>query len=109
VRLSANQYGSLNPEVGEFVKHEMGKFDHNTSIRVMSAAFEFSGKSQLGKISAPTLVLVAERNRRTHAQGREISERIPTASFEIVPDTHHLLNLDNPDAFNRAVLAFLAV
>ena len=108
VRLSANQYGSLNPEVGEFIEHEMGKFDHNISVRVMSAAFEFSGKSQLGEISAPTLVLVAERNRRTHAQGREISERIPAAKLEIVPDSHHLLNLDNPEAFNRTVLAFLA-
>ena len=44
VRLSANQYGSLNPDVGEFIEHEMGRFDHDTSVRVMSSAFEFSGK-----------------------------------------------------------------
>ena len=107
VRLSANQYGSLNPDVGEFIEHEMGRFDHDTSVRVMSSAFEFSGKGQLREIQAPTLVLIAEKNRRTHAQGKEIAKRIPTAKLEIVPDSHHLLNLDNPDAFNRIVLAFL--
>lgn len=107
VRLSADQYGSLNPDVGEFIEHEMGQFDHHTSIRVMSAAFEFSGKDQLKEIRAPTLVLVAEKNRRTHAQGKEIAERIPSAKLKIIPNTHHLLNLDNPDAFNRMVLTFL--
>jgi 3-oxoadipate enol-lactonase len=109
VRMSTNLYGSLNPEVGVFIEQDMSKFDHDTSIRVMSAAFEFSGKSQLGEIHAPTLVLVAEKNRRTHAQGREMSERIPAAKFEIIPDSHHMLNLDNPDSFNKTVLAFLAV
>jgi len=107
VRLSSQQYGSLNPHVGEFIEEEMGQFDHNTSVRVMSAAFEFSGKQQLGNIHAPTLVLVAENNRRTHAQGREIAERIPSGRFEIVSNSNHLLNLDNPDAFNRKVRAFL--
>jgi len=107
VRLSASQYGSQNPHVGEFIEQEMGRFDHDTSVRVMSAAFSFSGKHQLGKIRAPTLVLIAENNRRTHAQGKEIAERIPTAKLEIVPDSNHMLNLDNPDAFNAAVQAFL--
>ncbi|HEY71614.1 MAG TPA: alpha/beta fold hydrolase, partial [Anaerolineae bacterium] len=107
VNLSARQYGSLNPHVGAFVRHEMERFDRRTSVRVMSAAFGFSGKSRLKDIVAPTLVLVAAENKQTHAQGRELAERIPHARLEILPRSHHLLNLDNPDAFNAAVLNFL--
>jgi pimeloyl-ACP methyl ester carboxylesterase len=53
------------------------------------------------------LVLVAEYNKQTHAQGREIAERIPDARFEIIPQSLHMLNMDNPEAFNSSVTAFL--
>ncbi len=107
VELSAKQYGSLNAHVGEFVRREMDRFEHSTSMRVMGAALRFSSKQHLGNIRAPTLVLVADGNRRTHAQGRELAERIRDAEFVILPESNHLLNLDNADAFNTAVLTFL--
>jgi pimeloyl-ACP methyl ester carboxylesterase len=86
---------------------EMSRYDHRTSVRVMSAAFGFAGKEQLQDIQSPTLVLVAEYNKQTHAQGREIAERIPDARFEIIPQSLHMLNMDNPEAFNSSVTAFL--
>lgn len=107
VDLSAKQYGALHPRVGEFIRQEMSRYDQRTSLRVMGAALTFAGKQQLKDIATPTLVLVGTKNRQTHTQAREMAARIPSARLEIIPDAHHLLNLDNPNAFNRAVLAFL--
>ena len=107
VDLSVKKYGSNHLQVGEFVRQEMGRYDHQTSVRVMEAAFEFAGKEQLKKINLPTLVLVGADNRQTHAQGREMANRIPQAKYCVIKDANHLLNMDNPVAFNREVLSFL--
>jgi len=85
----------------------MGRYDRETAIRVMRAALDFDGKRLLGNIMSPTLVLVGEKNRQTHSQAREMARRILNAHFVIIPAAHHLLNIDNPEAFNRAVLEFL--
>lgn len=107
VDLSAKQYGSLNPHVGKFVRQEMKRYDHSISMRVMSAAFAYAGKDKLKRIKSSTLVLVAENNKQTHAQGKEMAEMIPNAKFRIIKRANHLLNMDNPDDFNREVLEFL--
>ncbi|MBO9334929.1 MAG: alpha/beta hydrolase [Roseiflexus sp.] len=107
VTLSARQYGRIHPGVALFIKQEMGRYDRETAIRVMRAALDFDGKRLLGNIMSPTLVLVGEKNRQTHSQAREMARRILNAHFVIIPAAHHLLNIDNPEAFNRAVLEFL--
>ena len=107
VALSAKRYGSLNQEVASFIEREMSAYDHRTSFRVMSAAFGYAGKAALADIEAPTLVLMAGENKQTHIQGEQLARLIPDAGLVIVPHAHHLLNVDNPEFFNRAILSFL--
>ena len=107
IAASARRYGSLNHEVAEFIEREMRAYDHHTSVRVMSAAFGFAGKAALANIKAPTLILVASDNKQTHVQGRQLARLLPDARLVIVPQAHHLLNLDNPEVFNDVVLNFL--
>lgn len=107
IDLSVKQYGSLQLRTGDYVKQEMGRYDHKTSVRVMSAAFGYAGKDKLQQIKSPTLVLVAEKNKQTHAQGKKMAETIPKAKFSVIKNAHHLLNMDNPDDFNREVIEFL--
>jgi pimeloyl-ACP methyl ester carboxylesterase len=107
VNLSVKQYGSLNPHVGEFVRQEMNRYDHRTSVRVISAAFGYAGKSKLEHIKSPTLILVAENNKQTHAQGKAMAKIIPNAKFGVIKRANHLLNMDNPDDFNQEVVEFL--
>ena len=65
-------------------------------------------RTELGSVSAPTLVLVgAEDPAATPDDARLIAERIPGARMEIIPGAAHLLNVEQPDAFNAAVLAHL--
>lgn len=105
--MSAKRYGYPNQDIGEFIKGEMSIYDHQTGIRVMSAAFSFSSKEQLQNIQAPTLVIIAQYNPQTHAQGKLLAELIPNARLEIIPQANHMANLDNPQMFNQSVFAFL--
>lgn len=63
----------------------------------------------LHQVTAPTLVVVGEEDTLTPpAQSREMAARIPEAELVVIPEAGHVSNLENPDAFDRAVLPFLA-
>jgi 3-oxoadipate enol-lactonase len=94
-------------DTGNFVREEMSRYDHKTSLRVMSAAFEYTGKERLKGIKSPTLVIVAQANKQTHAQGKEMVTLIPNSKFVVIKSANHLLNLDNPGDFNSEVIEFL--
>ena len=65
-------------------------------------------RDRLGLIEAPTLVVVGEHDPATPPErGQYIVERVPGAQ-KVVLDTAHLSNVEARDAFNGAVLGFLA-
>lgn len=64
---------------------------------------------RLHAISAPTLIIVGEDDPGTPvAASRTIHERIKGSELVILKSASHLSNIEQPEAFNRAVSAFLA-
>jgi pimeloyl-ACP methyl ester carboxylesterase len=66
-------------------------------------------EARLRALSVPTLVITGEREtaaRRAHAQ--RLVEIIPGAREAVLPDCGHLSNFSRPEAYNRAVLEFIA-
>ncbi len=62
----------------------------------------------LTQIACPTLVIVGEQDGPTPpADGKLMAEHIPGARLEIIPQAGHLSNLEQPEAFNAAIRAFL--
>jgi 3-oxoadipate enol-lactonase len=66
-------------------------------------------RDELGRISAPTLVLSAELDPSTPPpeHGRLIADGIPGASFVVVPEAAHLVNVERPGEFDDALLRHL--
>jgi len=62
----------------------------------------------LPQIAVPTLVLVGADDRHFLAAADYMAAKIPGAQKTVIPDAGHAANLDQPQAFNRAVAAFLA-
>lgn len=63
----------------------------------------------LGDVAVPTLILVGEHDTLTPlAMAEAIGARVYGSEVVIVPGAGHMSNLENPEAFNAAVLAFLA-
>lgn len=64
---------------------------------------------RLGAIALPTLIVVGADDAGTPvAASRAIHERIPGSELVVIESASHLSNLEQPEAFDRAVSAFLA-
>lgn len=62
---------------------------------------------RLGEIGVPTLCIAGERDDFLPAV-QLLARRIPNAALVVIPDAGHTANRDRPEAFNRALLDFLA-
>lgn len=68
-----------------------------------------SAKADQEKISCPTLLLVGDQDPVTPlALQRQIAAAIKNSRIRIIPNTAHLTMLETPEAFNAALLEFLA-
>jgi pimeloyl-ACP methyl ester carboxylesterase len=62
----------------------------------------------LGRISAPTLILVGERDTLYLAEAELMAREIPNAHAVVMPGLGHAMNFEAPDAFADEVTRFLA-
>lgn len=68
-----------------------------------------SAMTRLAEIHVPTLVMVGELDlAESRAAATRLTEGIAGAKNLVVPNVAHLINLEDPEGFNRAVLEFLA-
>jgi pimeloyl-ACP methyl ester carboxylesterase len=64
---------------------------------------------RLGDVNAPTLVVLGDRDVTDfHVIADRLSREIPNARKVILPGVGHMSNMEDPETFNRIVLAFLA-
>ena len=64
---------------------------------------------QLGMISAPTLVIIGERDLPDfHEMAETLHQQIPNARKVVLPGIGHMSNMEAPNRFNEIVLNFLA-
>jgi len=65
--------------------------------------------SRLKELKVPTLVICGNDDPATPpAMAREIQENIPGARLTLIPQAAHLANIEQPEAFNRALAGFLS-
>lgn len=103
---------TLLPETPPDVRDDLVSIILATPPKNYLAALRANPKADLNPVLAtvqvPTLVLVGEHDWRTPISCSEhIANSIAGARLEVIPNAGHLSNLDNPEAFNAAVAAFL--
>jgi 3-oxoadipate enol-lactonase len=77
--------------------------------RQVNALATFDGRDGLARIAAPTLVLAGAQDLLFPVPECEAFARaIPGARFAVVADAAHAIHAEQPEAFNRRVLEFLA-
>lgn len=65
-------------------------------------------RNRLGEIRAPTLIIAGAEDPATPPEhGELIRASIPGSRLEVIPDAAHLANVEQPEAFTRAVLSHL--
>lgn len=79
------------------------------TARDFETCHRFDVRERLDAIDVPTLVIGGEHDQLTPPWYHEyLAAEIPSAALRVIPDAAHLAMLERPDAFNRAVTAFLA-
>jgi len=68
----------------------------------------YSLTDDLAKVRVPVLILVGDEDDGCLAPALMLKRTIPASGLVVMPRTGHTANLEEPDAFNRAVDAFLA-
>ena len=77
------------------------------AARGMLAQQDSSVIRSLPDVAVPTLVLVGADDTGFLAAADYMTRVIPSASKVVIPDAGHQANMDQPAAFNEAVVAFL--
>ena len=79
------------------------------SLRGMGAAAQEPLWDCLPEVQVPALLIAGELDAKYCALARRMAQGLPRARVEIVPDAGHVVHLEQPEAFARAVRAFLQV
>jgi pimeloyl-ACP methyl ester carboxylesterase len=78
------------------------------AARGMLAQRDARVMTALPDIDVPVLVVVGDRDEPFLGAASYMTAKIPNAQQAVIPDAGHASNIDQPAAFNQAVLAFLA-
>jgi len=77
------------------------------ALEAMRERSDYGGR--LSWITHPALVIGAEQDRAIPLEhSRHLAEGLPDAELVAIADAGHMVNLEQPEAFNRALLDFLA-
>ena len=93
---------------------EVRKSNHRSAqglaraARGMLAQFDSSVILSLGDVAVKTLVLVGADDTNFIASADYMERKISDATKVVIPDAGHASNIDQPEAFNEAVLSFLS-
>ena len=78
------------------------------AARGMLAQFDDNLIQSLPNVAVPTIVLVGAEDKPFHAATCYMAKKIPGAQKVVVQNAGHVTNVDQPIAFNNAVLGFLS-
>jgi pimeloyl-ACP methyl ester carboxylesterase len=82
--------------------------DHPENLAGLSQQLEPPAIDRLGEIRVPTLAIVGDLDASgVRAAVDRIERDVPGARKVVIPGTAHMLNIERPAEFNRAVLEFL--
>jgi pimeloyl-ACP methyl ester carboxylesterase len=59
------------------------------------------------RLDVPTLIMTGDEDDPCLKPGIFMKRKIPTAGLVVLPKSGHAINLEEPDAFNLAVLDFV--
>ncbi|MGD9920518.1 MAG: alpha/beta fold hydrolase [Pseudorhodoplanes sp.] len=99
---------NANPEGKQIAIASMASAPAATYQACVEAIVTFEERANLGNIRVPTMCLVGEFDTNAPAPMMErMAAKIPGAKFTLLPGLGHLPNLEDPAAFDAAVLGFL--
>ena len=99
---------TVDPDVRAEALETIGEISPDEYTKIFRALYEFV-PPELSHVETPTLVVSGDHEAPpVKVQGKRLAGTLPNSSYVEIPDAGHLVNQDNPDAFDDTVAAFLA-
>lgn len=98
------------PEQAELrrkVEERWPRNDKRAYLASLDAIIGWGVRERLSHITCPTLVISADRDYTPVAQKQAYVDEMPNARLLVIADSRHATPLDQPEHFNRSLLAFL--
>jgi 3-oxoadipate enol-lactonase len=100
---------AATPEVVRRLEASIATLHRDSYLKAMETVTRYVIPAGHAAIAVPVLVLVGADDALTPPDAaRRLADAIPGAVLETIADAGHLSNIERPEAFDRAVLAFLA-
>jgi pimeloyl-ACP methyl ester carboxylesterase len=104
--------GMVAPDASAAAKAQaaaiMARVPEATYRAALSAIVSFNRLDNLASIKVPTLCLAGEHDKNaTPTVMQKMATKIPGAQYLCLPGVGHIANIERPEPFNAAVLAFL--
>ena len=78
-------------------------------LKTLATTIRYDVQGRPADIKVPTVVIFGADDRLTTPEiGRKLASEIDGAEYRELPNAGHLSNIEQPDAFNRALVGFLA-
>jgi pimeloyl-ACP methyl ester carboxylesterase len=87
---------------------QMSALDPRTYAAVSRAVLEYSVEARVGALKPPVLFVAADADYTPVATKQALAARISGAKVVVVPDSHHAVPIERPEAFNAVIDAWLA-
>jgi 3-oxoadipate enol-lactonase len=96
------------PGAFEQLVDSLSRLHKDSYLKCIEASVRAETHGRLEDIRVPTHVIVgSDDTLTTPAMCREIADAISGAKLTVIPDAGHLVNIEQPEAFNRAAVGFI--
>ncbi|MEO0500358.1 MAG: alpha/beta hydrolase [Pseudomonadota bacterium] len=92
--------------VKQELQRQLLRHDNRSLLAAIDAAMAYDGRPLLSGIHVPTLIIVAQNSKATHAGSRLMARRIPRAEHAVLSGGH-ILHVDSPVRLRRRIDEFL--
>lgn len=106
------QFQNKDPRGWQEFAEQFGEHDGTGSANTLRGVLIgrpslFDMDDELADLDVPTLIYTGDEDEPCLEAGLHLKRGIPTAGLWILPKTGHTVNLEEPDAFNRELQAFI--
>ena len=107
--VSKSLIGNLNNKAAiEELVNSISKLHKESYLKTIDASMSTFHDHIFSQIDIPTLILVGEKDTLTPpSMALKIHKLIKNSKFSIIEEAGHLINIENPKAFNHKVIQFL--
>jgi pimeloyl-ACP methyl ester carboxylesterase len=107
------QFENKDPRGWEEFKEQLAEHDAKGAANTMRGYQKmrpslYDLEDRLKKLTVPTLVVTGDEDEPCLDPDLFLKRTIPSAGLWVVPKSGHTINLEEPEAFNRAVADFIA-